>query len=328
MTGASRSTASVTVIITSYNRESYLESSIRSVLAQTYRDFEILIVDDASTDGSLAVARSFAKQDSRIRVKVNPRNLGDYPNRNHAASLVRTPLLKFHDSDDLMYPHCLQVMIKALHTHREADFALTTNMAWDGGPCPMLVTPEQAYQREFLGLGMFNGGPANAIFRTSFFFAQGGFPLAGVGSDYYFWLQACRTAQVVLVPADLFWYRTHSGQELTSAKAAREYAETFGATWDALRHPTCPLQGQDLIQARRNQVFSLLRVTLRDVRTGHYRLAAYRLRRSGITWHDWLTYLRRPRRNRWAGSPMQGGGTPPEPAWLRPREKDPTDAIG
>jgi glycosyltransferase involved in cell wall biosynthesis len=101
------SAPTVSVLMTAYNRERYIASSIDSVLAQTFDDFELVIVDDGSSDGTVEIARRFARQDRRVRVEVNDRNLGDYPNRNRAAALARGTLLKYHDSDDLLYPHCL-----------------------------------------------------------------------------------------------------------------------------------------------------------------------------------------------------------------------------
>src|SRR5262249_14421824 len=97
----------VSVLMTAYNRASFIAPAIESVLAQTFADFELVIVDDCSTDDTPDIARRYARLDSRVRVLINERNLGDYGNRNHAAALGRGQFLKFHDSDDMMYPHCL-----------------------------------------------------------------------------------------------------------------------------------------------------------------------------------------------------------------------------
>jgi glycosyltransferase involved in cell wall biosynthesis len=59
--------AAVSLIITVYNRQQFLAATIESVLSQTYRDFELLIWDDGSTDGSVAIAEHYAQQDARIR---------------------------------------------------------------------------------------------------------------------------------------------------------------------------------------------------------------------------------------------------------------------
>src|SRR5258705_506585 len=63
-----------------------------------------------------------------------------------------------------MYPHCLGVMVPALQAEPSAGFGLSNSRAWPGGPMPMLLTPKQAYQREFLGFGLFMCGPAGALF--------------------------------------------------------------------------------------------------------------------------------------------------------------------
>ena len=132
-----RSRAPLTVVITSYNRERYLGPSIESALASTFEDFEILVLDDASSDRSTEIALSHAERDPRIRLVVNERNLGDYGNRNRAIELVETPYLKFHDSDDILYRHCLEIMMRLLEAEPDAGFALTSGRAWPGGPCPM-----------------------------------------------------------------------------------------------------------------------------------------------------------------------------------------------
>src|SRR5262249_7863399 len=156
--------------------------------AQTFSDFELIVSDDGSHDGTVRIAGEYARRDPRVRVSMNATNLGDYPNRRHAASLARGAYLKYHDSDDVMYPHCRAPMVRALEKEPSAAFALSGSQHWPGGPCPMLLTPRLAYEREFLGAGLFHLGPAGAMFRTEAFRELGGFPTAGVVSDYLFWL--------------------------------------------------------------------------------------------------------------------------------------------
>ena len=313
------STPIVSVLMTAYNREQYIASSIESVLGQTFDDFELIVVDDGSTDGTVEIARRFARRDPRVRVEVNARNLGDYANRNRAAALARGTLLKYHDSDDLLYPHCLAAMAPPMLAHPGAAFGLSPARHWPGGPCPMLLTPRMSYQREFLGSGMFNAGPAGAIFRTAAFQSLGGFEDRGAPSDYIFWLRACARVPVLLLPADLFWYRIHSGQEMTSAKAVVQYAESVRDTWAALASAECPLTDEERQQARRNVVASEAKRLWRDVRAGQFAIARARLA-AGPTAAEWVRYLRRPRRHAWAGTPP--AGAPPR------RVPAPTDAGG
>ena len=292
----------VSVLITAYNRERYIAESIESVLAQTYCDFELIITDDCSSDTTLAIAREYERRDDRVRVHANDRNLGDYGNRNFATSLVRGEFFKFHDSDDIMYPHALDVMVRYLAAAPSAALALSAHRAWAGAPCPILSTPYLSYQREFLGFGMFNQGPSNALFRTDAFRQLGGFHDVGPHSDLLFWLRVCRSENVLLVPGDLYWYRVHEGQHLRTSAAAFDQAKAARFHWEALNHPRCPLRDSELDTARRNVAFAAAKLAVRAVRNGRLRLAAAHVRHSGLRTADWLRYLRRPRRAAAAGT--------------------------
>src|SRR5687768_8103613 len=100
--------------MTVFNRENYLKEAIESVLDSTFTNFELIIVDDCSTDNSVAIAKKYAANDQRIRVYVNEQNLGDYPNRNKAAGYATGKYLKYVDSDDKIFPHTLEVMINGM----------------------------------------------------------------------------------------------------------------------------------------------------------------------------------------------------------------------
>ena len=299
-------TARVTVLMTAYNRERYIGAAIESVLAQTYKDFELVVVDDASTDATVETAREYAARDPRVSVVVNERNLGDYPNRNHAFGYVNTPLFKYHDSDDVMYPHCLETMVAALDGHADADFALTTSRPWAGGPCPMLLTPWMCYAREYFGEGMFHLGPACGLFRREAFARLGPFPAEGTISDYFFWMRACRSANVVLVAGDLFWYRRHDGQEIESSAARNDLLRIERAAWDALFDAACPLTGRHLHQARRNRLTGLVRRAASDVLHGDWRFALSRLKAPRVRARDWVRYCGGRRLDLQAGTPSLG----------------------
>src|ERR1700710_1673857 len=101
----------VSVLLTAWNREKYVGEAIERVLATTFTDFELIIVDDASTDGTVDIIRQYAEKDKRIRFYVNEKNIGDYPNRNKVASYATGKYLKYTDSDDVLYAHALQVLV-------------------------------------------------------------------------------------------------------------------------------------------------------------------------------------------------------------------------
>ena len=306
----------LSVLMTAYNRQDFIGDAIESVLAQTFTDWELIIVDDCSRDHTIEIANRYAACDSRIRVYVNERNLGDYPNRNYAATLAVGEFLKYHDSDDLMYPHCLAVMTSLLMAYPQAGFALHPGAReWPGGPCPMLLTPRLCYQREFFGIGMFHMGPLCALFRTEVFRRLGGFPLHGAASDKVFWLRACKSENVLLLPGGLFWYRSHPGQELVSEKARQDYALANRYSWEALNSPDCPLEPAERELAKRNWVWGIGKRILADTFRCNFKDAWCFLSNTGFSLGTWLRYFRRQRRDVSAGTPRHPSGQCIVPDW-------------
>lgn len=297
----------VSVVITAYNREKYIAQAIESVLGQTFSAFELIVADDCSRDHTVAVAQSYTS-DPRVRVYANERNLGQFPNRNHAATYARGAFLKFHDSDDILYPHCLQVMVGALESEPRAAFAVSCFKRWVGGPCPVLSTPTQTYQRDLLGAeGIMWAAPGYILFRTEAFRELGGFPDVGVFSDGIFLVQACAKVSVVLVPADLFWYRVHGGQEICTANAS-DVAARSATLWQILNAPDCPLSGQELEQAKRNWCWRVGRYSWAEIVRGQWKAGITIASESGISVVEWIRYFRRPRRSDAAGVPLDEHG--------------------
>jgi len=107
----------VTVFIPVYNREQYVGEAIESILAQTFSDFEILLVDDGSSDRSVDKIRSYT--DPRIRLVRNEENLGIPKTRNKGVELARGQYMAMLDSDDRAFPDRLEKQVAFLDTHPE-----------------------------------------------------------------------------------------------------------------------------------------------------------------------------------------------------------------
>ena len=309
-------TPAVSVLMTSYNRERYIGAAIESVLAQWYEDFELLVVDNCSTDRSVDIAREYAAKDPRVRVHVNERNLGQFGNRNRAAELARAPLMRYLDSDDLMYPHCLAMSVPPMLHEPRAELALSLPKEWPGGPSPMLLTPRMMYQREFLSMERpLLVGPSGGLFRREAFLAIGGYEDRGMPSDNLFWLKACARWNVLALPAGLFWYRVHPGQLLQSPRAAMEYTIVAGERLRALAAPECPLTPEEREEARRGVLVQLTKESVSDLRGRQLQLARARLRHAGLGAGDLLRELRRPRRQLLIGTPLDEQGEYLVPDW-------------
>ncbi len=98
----------VSIIMPNYNCEKFIEETLNSVLAQTYRNWEILIVDDCSTDNSVSIIKSYCDKDERIRLFVNDTNSGAAASRNRALREASGKWIAFLDSDDLWLPEKLE----------------------------------------------------------------------------------------------------------------------------------------------------------------------------------------------------------------------------
>jgi glycosyltransferase involved in cell wall biosynthesis len=105
----------VSVVIPLYNREAYIGESIESVLEQTFTDFEVLVIDDGSTDRSGDVVRTY--RDPRVRLLCHERNQGIPRTRNTGIDAARGAYLAFLDSDDIAYPTRLAKQVAFLDDH-------------------------------------------------------------------------------------------------------------------------------------------------------------------------------------------------------------------
>jgi glycosyltransferase involved in cell wall biosynthesis len=108
-----RMNPTVSICIPTYNGSAYLADCLNSVISQTYSDFEVLIVDDSSSDDTVAIANAYAKHEPRIRVVANDANRGLVENWNHCVRLSHGDWIKFVFQDDIILPDCLARMLAA-----------------------------------------------------------------------------------------------------------------------------------------------------------------------------------------------------------------------
>jgi glycosyltransferase involved in cell wall biosynthesis len=121
---------SVTVLMTMYQAEKDLRASLDSVLAQTWRDFEFLILDDGSRDRSVEIVRAY--RDPRIRLVANPVNQGQTACLNQGLSLARGEWIARQDADDLSHPDRLQLQMEL--ARQRPELALVGAQAWLADP--------------------------------------------------------------------------------------------------------------------------------------------------------------------------------------------------
>ena len=202
----------VSVLMTAYNRESYIAEAIESVLNSTYSNFELIIVDDISGDRTAEIARRYAEKDDRIRLYVNEKNLGQFPNRNKAASYARGKYLKYLDSDDKIFDFGLAYCVEQMERSPECgigmvvlyDMGAGDSICWDSAK----IVHEHFFERQYLWIG-----PSGTIIRRDKFESIGGFDARfGVASDTYFNIRMASSSPVLLLQKPFFFYREHDGQ--------------------------------------------------------------------------------------------------------------------
>lgn len=202
----------VSVLLPVYNAAPYLEAALRSLSAQTFTDFEIIAIDDGSTDASASILAAFAAREPRLRVYSQP-NQGIIAALNRAASLASAPLLARMDADDISYPNrfARQVEFLAAHPKVAVVGAATRSIDSNGRPISAYTYPaSHANIQAVLKYQSCLAHPA-VMLRAETLQAVGGYRPAFVhAEDYDLWLRISEIAELSNLPEVLLEYRVHS----------------------------------------------------------------------------------------------------------------------
>jgi glycosyltransferase involved in cell wall biosynthesis len=242
----------VSVLMTVYNREKYIAEAIESVLNSTYTNFELLIVDDLSTDQSLSIAKEYEAKDKRIKIIVNEVNLGQFQNRNKAATLAKGKYIKYVDSDDIIYDFGLSVLTSALELYPQAAIAIASQ---DTHPTefkyPKLVSSREAFKTYFFNDVLLAVGPSGTMFRKEAFHSVGGYTGMHATADTELMLNLAANFPVVRVQPSFFYYRIHNEQVLTNSEKINSYVtQSYKFKLDALNSLNCPLDENEIKEAK------------------------------------------------------------------------------
>lgn len=107
----------ISVLMPAYNSEKYIAESIESILNQTFKDFEFIIINDGSTDNTANIVRKYAAMDTRIKFIDNKKNQGVAKIRNELLNAANGKYLAYQDSDDISLPHRLKIQVEFLDSH-------------------------------------------------------------------------------------------------------------------------------------------------------------------------------------------------------------------
>ncbi|MBI1335754.1 MAG: glycosyltransferase [Phycisphaera sp.] len=236
----------VTVLMPVYNAGRYLEEAVRSVLDQTWQDFELLVIDDGSTDGSGVVLDHFAQRDSRVRV-VHQSNAGIVNTLNRGLAEARGELLARMDADDIAMPERLADQVAYLDQHPECVVVGGRILLIDPDGMPIREMCEELTHEEIDRKNLEAGGAAinhpSATFRLDAARKVGSYRKDyEFGEDLDLWLRLAEVGRMANLPGVVTQYRMHAAS-ISHDRAILQRTQWRRAAMDAKRRRGLSVEG-------------------------------------------------------------------------------------
>jgi glycosyltransferase involved in cell wall biosynthesis len=211
----------VTVIMPVFNAERYLDEAIESILNQSFEGFELVVVDDFSSDSSAAKARALQTRDPRVRLLQNQQGKGVAGARNTGIANASGELIAWMDADDVSAPTRLEAQIEYLREHPEISVCGTHLAVYEDGAI-WRSPPDDARIRAEL---LFNSPlfQPTILMRARVFAGSPERYREVVAEDYDLWARLSLRKDVAFgnLPRPLLRYRVHPGKDRTSYKRAQ-----------------------------------------------------------------------------------------------------------
>lgn len=234
----------VSVCLPVFNGRRFLRAAIETVLAQTHKDFELLIADDCSTDDSLAIAEELAKRDSRIVVWKNPSNLGLFANYNACIERASGDYVKLFAQDDLFMPTTLEAHLAVYERHPEvAMVTCSRNIISDSGQLvevlgefdeDKLISGDEVIESNLTRYCNWVGEPSCVSFPTKF--RSTGFDtiLFHYG-DVEYWYRLLENGKLFYSTTPLCSFRRHEGSATRRNMRSMNFIVDLGYLGDKYR---------------------------------------------------------------------------------------------
>lgn len=211
----------VSVIMPAYNAEEYISEAVQSVMAQTYTNWELLILDDCSTDGTADKARCFSDLDPRITLYSNPKNIGVALTRNKGMALAKGSWVALLDSDDIWHKDKLEKqLVAAENTGADIIYCSYSLMDKNGEHLSDFIVPERTSYDDMLRKNVIG---CSTVFMRSPILIHHHFSTEHYHEDYVLWLELLKSGYIAAASTDvLVDYRivdgSRSNDKLKSAK--------------------------------------------------------------------------------------------------------------
>ncbi len=209
----------VSVVMPSYNRVHYIEQAIKSVITQTYKNLELIIIDDASTDTTTSIVAEYIKKDDRIRYSKNEKNSGISKSRNNGVALAHGEYVAMLDSDDAWIdPQKLEKQMAFFAKQEIASKPLGILGTWiqkmdDTGTLGekiAFLTDDTSIRKNILYKNPI--AQSSVILKTDIIKKAGGYDETIVTmDDHDLWLRMAQISQIAVLPEYTTGYRIHSG---------------------------------------------------------------------------------------------------------------------
>jgi glycosyltransferase involved in cell wall biosynthesis len=217
--------AKVTVLMPAYNAEKFIRNAIMSIQNQSFSDWQLLIINDGSTDGTPQICNELALLDKRITL-MNQENLGITATLNKGLTLISTELVARHDADDFSHKDRLKKQVRFLDQNPNISLVGTCfrEIFDDGTHLDAHLETTDYYIKKTLHFrNAFGHG--SVCFRTKDFQSINGYSVDtkfNYIEDYEAWLKMASKYQVANLPDVLYTYRSHSENISTKKKPAQE----------------------------------------------------------------------------------------------------------
>lgn len=206
-----------------HNAQKYISGAIESILNQTFKKFELIIINDSSTDKTLAIVKSFSKKDSRIRMVNNDTRLNIARTLNKGISLAKSNIIARMDADDIAFPNRLELQYKLINSSKNIAVvgANVVIMNTVGNQIAIRSYPESSGE---LKRCLFRYSPFAhpvVMFRKNMFEKVGGYnPKYSPTEDLDLWFRLGRKHEFESIPEPLLKYRIY--EKSSSHKAIRD----------------------------------------------------------------------------------------------------------
>lgn len=239
----------ISVLMPAYNAAGEIGAALQSLLDQSFADFEVLVVDDASADETAAVVESFA--DPRIRLERNERNLGLPGSLNRLLPRVSSPLIARMDADDLCDPKRFELQCAFLE--RQPEVGVLGSRAWSlraDGSVGGFADFSHPLEHEAIAAASLFGAP---LVHPSVMINRAAVPEAALhyrsdyvpAADYELWVRLLPQVRFAALPQRLLGYRRH-GSQISTARRVQQIAKGDLVRLTALRRLGVPLAAEDL----------------------------------------------------------------------------------